>query len=99
MRYKNASQRKTTEYNSGWCFALVNGRLAEVFFTEKFGIYGHCYVNREEYRKSEQRMIETNLKKYRFTYRNDYYFDQMRKTKQKHPPVERVFLDINKYKK
>ena len=41
------------KFNDGWCFAIVNGRLAEIHFDKKYGIYGHCYVKREKYSKRE----------------------------------------------
>lgn len=34
-----------------WCFALVNGRLAEMYFDKtKSGVkfQGHCYVDKSE---------------------------------------------------
>ena len=60
-----------------WCFALVNGRLAEIYFNKtKKGIkfLGHCYVNKLEYEtKREQRWIEMDTVKHRFVYRNKEY--------------------------
>lgn len=54
--------KKDAKFNSGWCFAIVNGRLAEIHFHKKYGIYGHCYVKREEYNKREQKMIGADIK-------------------------------------
>lgn len=58
----------------------MNGRLAEIYFSPE-GVLGHCYVNVDEYSKKEQEMIEQDVKKYRFTYRDKTYFDQLRKLK------------------
>lgn len=46
-----------------WCFAIVNNKLAEIFFDEKKNgqakIWGHCYVRQEEYEtKTEQKWIK-----------------------------------------
>lgn len=60
-----------------WCFAIVNGRLAEIFFDEVKGkprIRGHCYVKKEEYQtKQEQRWIGKDTVKFRFTWRKGKY--------------------------
>ena len=40
------------QINMTWCFALVNGRLAEIYFnkTKKdVRFLGHCYVEKSEY--------------------------------------------------
>lgn len=97
MSYRAYMKRKP-KFNSGWCFAIVNGRLAEIFFDKKYGIYEHCYVKREEYNKKEQRMIDSDIKKYQFVYRKGYYVDKMRGTKQKVPDIHKVFPEIRKYK-
>ena len=56
---------------------MVNGKLAEIYFEIKRGkpkINGHCYVKREEFKtKAEQKMINDDTKKYRFTWRNKIY--------------------------
>ena len=56
-----------------WQFALINGRLVELFFEKKKGkvrMLGHAYVKRSEYKtKREQRMIDADLKKMHFSYR------------------------------
>lgn len=63
--------------NMNWCFARVNNKLAEIFFTHKNGkvdILGHCYVDRNEYKtKKEQQWIEKEEKKFKVTYRNKKY--------------------------
>ena len=61
----------------GWCFAIINGRLAEIFFEpgkRKPKIIGHAYVKREEYKtKKEQKYIEEDTAKFRMSYRNGKY--------------------------
>jgi hypothetical protein len=65
------------KFNTGWCFALLNGRLAEIYFDQKSGVHSHCYVQREEFSKNEQKMIETDIKKHQFTYRKKVYRDKL----------------------
>jgi len=91
-------KKEIRKFNSGWCFAVVNGRLAEIYFDKKYGIYGHCYVKRNEFNKKEQKIINSDIKKYQFTYRKEYYIDKKRGTKQKVPGIYRVFPEIKKYK-
>ncbi len=63
----------------GWCFATINNRLAEIYFGKKHGrgkqvIWAHCYVERNEFKtKKEQREIDEDIQKCRFTYRNKTY--------------------------
>ncbi|MFA4872787.1 MAG: hypothetical protein WC659_02530 [Patescibacteria group bacterium] len=62
----------------GWCFAIINNRLAELHF-EHFGTHtkmvGYCYVKRSEYRsKQEQKWIQEDTKKGRLTYRKGKYY-------------------------
>ena len=61
----------------GWCFAIVNRRLAEIYFDEKRGkikIRGHCYVSRKEYKTGrEWKWIDADTQRHRFTYRNKKY--------------------------
>ena len=35
-----------------WCFAIINDRLAEIYFEDegKNKILGHCYVDEKEYK-------------------------------------------------
>lgn len=70
-----------------WCFALINKRLAEIFFEEKNGeisMEGHCYVKASEYTtKTEKRQIKQDTVKHRFTYQNGRYKDQNGKTLKK----------------
>lgn len=65
-----------------WSFATVSGRLAEVFFDKVPAgpvIWAHCYIQRAEYTKREQKMIDDDLRKNRLTYRNKMYYDQVGK--------------------
>ena len=58
----------------GWCFAILNGKLAEIHFDKKKNVWGHCFVKRSEYKtKREQKMIDADIKKARFTYKNKKY--------------------------
>lgn len=71
-------KKKRQEDGSYWAFALINGRLAEFDFEVIKGKFhmgiGHCYVKRSEYKtKYEQKMIDKDIKKYLFTYRNKQY--------------------------
>ena len=64
---------------SAWCFAMVNGRLAEIFFDKnnknrQSKIFGHCYVKKEKYgTKQEKKRIEKDIEKYRLSYRTKTY--------------------------
>lgn len=65
-----------------WSFALINGKLAEVYFDQKKNgepvIRGFCYVKKSEYStKREKKWIETDTKRYHFSYRGRKYFDQI----------------------
>ncbi len=64
-----------------WAFAIVNNRLAEIFFDTNVcrkkkhsKVWGHCYVSGSEYKtKQEQKWIASDTKKYRFAYRDKKY--------------------------
>lgn len=60
-----------------WCFAIINGKLAEIYFEKKKGkieFLGHCYVKRTEYdSKEEQNMINEDIKNVRLRYYNRKY--------------------------
>jgi len=60
-----------------WCFAIVNNKLAEIYFEKKKGkpkIIGHCYIKKEDYKtKQEQKWIREDTAKYRFIYRKGKY--------------------------
>lgn len=61
----------------GWCFAIINGRLGEIYFDKKkngqIKIWGHCYVKREGFSKQEQKWIDEDIKKTKVVYRNKKY--------------------------
>lgn len=65
----------------GWAFALINNRLAEIYFEKKgktLTMQGHCYVRREEFTtKKEQKDIDTDIKKHVLSYRNGRYRDKL----------------------
>ena len=61
-----------------WCFAIVNNRLAEIYFDEKkkgqIKISGHCYVKKEDFKtKREQKWITQDTGRIRVVYRNKKY--------------------------
>lgn len=60
-----------------WCFALINGKLAEIYFEPKKGdpkILGHAYVKKEQYQtKKEQEYISNDTEKFQFSYKNRIY--------------------------
>lgn len=65
-----------------WSFAMLNGRLSEIFFentSEGLVILGHCYITRDEYSKSENKMIDQDIKLNKLTYRHKQYYDQIKK--------------------
>ena len=65
-----------------WCFAIVNGRLAEIYFDKtKHGLAmcGHCYVDKESFSKREQKMIDKDISRFLITYRNNRYYDRVHK--------------------
>lgn len=82
MKYKFAAKKELPQ-NDGWCFALVNSHLVEIYFRGRKEMYGHCFARKKEYSKTEQRMIDADLKRYAFTYRKRVYFDQKRGIKHK----------------
>ena len=60
-----------------WCFATVNGRLAEIYFKRRKGrirFRGHCYVKREEFKtRREQKWVDGESKLFRLVYRKGRY--------------------------
>lgn len=61
-----------------WCFAIINNRLAEIFFKGKSSnsikIFGHAYVDKSEYSgKIEKKWIAKDIKKLKFSYRKGTY--------------------------
>lgn len=63
----------------GWCFAIVNGKLAEIFFERKKGklyFLGHCYVKKEKYKtKQEINWVKKDTEKFNFSYQKGEYID------------------------
>ncbi len=56
-----------------WCFAVVNHRLAEIYF-ENGRVWGHCLVRRSEFKlKKEREWIEKDTKKYKLKYAGGKY--------------------------
>ncbi len=96
---EDKNKEEKVVFGNGWSFATVNGRLAEIFFKEKYGIYGHCYVKRKEYNKGEQKMIDSDTQEYSFTYCKGYYIDKYRGTKHKIPTVSKIFPKIRRIKR
>ena len=89
-------KKEPIQWNDGWCFAMVNGRLAEISFRKGYGIWGYCYVRREEYTKREQRMIDADIKTCRFTYRKGWFTNQITGAKQRRPSVHNIFPKYRK---
>ena len=60
-----------------WSFAIVNGRLAEVFFDKKKDsrkhVFAHAYVRQNDYKKEGRKWIAEDTKRARFSYRNKQY--------------------------
>src|SRR3989344_5875301 len=63
-----------------WSFAIVNNKLAEIFFENKRGktcFYGHVYVKEPDYAtKKERRWIKEDSDRYQLTYRKGMYKDK-----------------------
>lgn len=64
---------------NGWCFAIVNGKLAEIYFhnddkKRETKVLGHCYVKRLEFKtKREQNHIRIDTAKNLLIYRKKKY--------------------------
>ncbi len=75
-----------------WCFAILNKRLAELYFEEKKGkvvIQGHCYVGENEFdTKAEKRWVEKDTIKHQFSYRNGQYKNLQKRA----PPKRGLFM-------
>lgn len=81
-----------------WCFAKINGRLAELYFEKnksaKPKILGHCYVNKSEYKtKTELRWIEQDSKHFNFLYKNSQYIDLGEKSTLPSPPPVKMKVE------
>jgi|SRR3989344_1452271 len=68
----------------GWCFAKINGRLAEIYFTDDKRrksikeIENYCYVKKSQFKtKHEQNYIKQDTKKFRFTFRKGIFRSQI----------------------
>lgn len=65
-----------------WCFAIINGELAEIYFEKVKGktkILGHAYVKKEEYKtKKEQKYINQDTTRFQFRYSKGFYKDLIR---------------------
>lgn len=71
-----------------WSFALVNNKLAEIYFENGKDnmpeMLGHCYVKEKEYpTKKEKKWILEDTKRYKFSYRKGCYRDTVRNIKLK----------------
>jgi len=86
--------KNNIKFNNGWSFAIVNGRLVEIYFEKGIGFWAHCYVKRNEYSKREQRMIDVDIKKFIFSYRKGFYYDKIKKVKHKVPSRNKIFPDL-----
>lgn len=62
-----------------WCFAKVNGKLAEIYFEKRRGkneTYAHCFVDENEYTtKVERKWIEQDTNRFKFAFKNKKYTD------------------------
>jgi len=63
----------------GWCFAIVNNRLAEIYFervrNHEPEIWAHCYVKRADFKtKTEQKEIAKDTEHLKIVYRNKRYY-------------------------
>lgn len=60
-----------------WCFAIINNKLAEIFFEknkERIKFLGHAYVKEEDYDSiKEKKWIREDTIKTKFTYRKGKY--------------------------
>ncbi len=64
-----------------WCFAIINNKLAEVYFEKKNGevkFLGHCYIKKSEYKsKKEKAWIEKDTTRVKLIYRNGVYKEKL----------------------
>src|SRR3989344_6336258 len=94
---KKIQKKNNIKFNDGWCFAIINGRLAEIHFKKGLGIWAHAYVKCSEYStKKEQKMINEDIKKCIFSYRKGYYYDKIKKLKHTVTDINKVFPDLKK---
>jgi len=84
-------------FHDGWCFALVNGRLAEIYFRRQHGIYAYCYVDRQSFRTKRERLdIQHDIARYRFTFRNGWFRDKLNGYRFKLAAAQKVFGNTRK---
>lgn len=61
----------------GWCFAIINNKLAEIYFEKRKGgikFLGRCYIKEDEYKSMEEKKwIKKDISKMRFVYRGREY--------------------------
>ena len=60
-----------------WCFAIINNRLAEIYFEKHQGsikFLSHCYVKKADYKsEKEKRWIAEDIIKVKLIYRKGKY--------------------------
>lgn len=60
-----------------WCYALINSRLGEIYFTRKKGevvVEGHCYLGKDErLTKAEAAALQHDILSNQFTYYRQQY--------------------------
>lgn len=77
---------------SYWCFGLVNGKLAEIFY-ENGKIFGHAYVSADDYKtKREKQWIRSDTQKVQLSFRKGVYRNKL--TNRKIPRVNEA--DVKK---
>lgn len=72
------AKEKVIAVITGWSFAKVNGRLAEIYFHEhgkgQVDVLAHCYVKQNEYStKQEQQQIKKDTDKVRVVFSKGQY--------------------------
>jgi hypothetical protein len=60
-----------------WCYAIINRRLGEIFFTRKNNepiIEGHCYLGKDEkFTKTEANVLQHDIIHNQFAYYRRQY--------------------------
>ncbi len=69
---------KITEDTFNWCFAIINGKLGQIFFKKGSrsveGIFGHSYHSKKDiFSAEEKKMIGSDIKKHQFSFRKGKY--------------------------